>query len=160
MSNLGPDDLNSPRTTVNPAGSQPRMLEAAPNRTGYWIAGAVAVVAIVAVVFLVVSHNNSNQATDPNATQAAVNNAYQQGQTQAQIDASNQVAAANQAAANQAAIAQTAQSQAAATQAALAQSTDAANRAAARAERAAERNGDQSKTAQVTQSPSDDSSPH
>ena len=130
-------------------------MRTAPSRAGYWIAGVVAVVAIIAVAFMVLSRNNPS--ADANATQAAVNNAYQQGQTQAQIDAANQVTAAQQTAAAQTAAAQAAQtqaaqSQAAASQAAVAQSADDANRAAMRAQRAADR-------AQGAPPPSGDTSP-
>jgi hypothetical protein len=159
MSNLGPNDRSSVTDTVHPDGSETRTVRAAPSRTGYWIAGAVAVVAIIAVAFMVVSHNQASQTADPNANQAALTNAYQQGQAQAQVQDSNQVAAAqaavNQAAQNQATQAQAMQNQAAATQAALAQSTDAANRATARAQRAADRVADQT----PPPPPSTDSSP-
>jgi hypothetical protein len=144
MSNLTPDDEATVQTTVNPDGTTTRVVRSAPSRAGYWIAGVVAVVAIIAVAFMVVSRNN--QSADPNATQAAVDNAYQQGQTQAQIDAAGQLTAAQQSAAAQTAAAQTAQAQAAqsqaAAQASAAQSADAANRAAMRAQHAADRSAD------------------
>ncbi|HEY3811761.1 MAG TPA: hypothetical protein VGL66_00925 [Caulobacteraceae bacterium] len=140
MSNLVSDDEATVQTTVNPDGTTTRVVHAAPSRAGYWIAGLVAVVAIIAVAYMVVSRNN--QTADANATQAAVSNAYQQGQTQGQIDAASQLTAAQQAAAAQTAQAQAAQSQAAAAQASIAQSADAANRAAARAQRAADRSAD------------------
>ena len=138
MSNIDSDKDTTVQTTYNPDGSTTRTVATAPSRTGYWVAALVAVVAVIAVAFMVFSQNNKS--VDANAAQAAVDNAYQQGQTQAQIDAAGQVAAAQQSAATQAATAQAqAQVQAQATQAALAQSADAANRAAARAQRAADR---------------------
>lgn len=141
MSTLGPDNETTVQTTLNPDGTTTRVVRAAPSRAGYWIAGVVAVVAIIAVAFMVMSRNPSS--TDANNAQAAVDNAYQQGQTQGQIDAASQLAA-QQSAAQQTAAAQTAQAQAAQSQAqaAAAQSADAANRAAERAQRAADRSAD------------------
>jgi hypothetical protein len=157
MSNLDPDADSTVQTTLHPDGTQTRIVRASPSRAGYWIAGVVAVIAIIGVTFMVVSRNHADQASaaDTNANQTAVSTAYQQGQTQAQIDAANQVAAANQTAANQAAAAQAAQNQAATTQAALAASTDAANRAALRAQRATDRT-EQSQTVPVNPPPSGD----
>ena len=157
MSNLDADGRPVVETTTYADGSQTRTVRAGGSQTGYWVAGAVAIVAILAVAFMVWNNNQAAQTVAATPDPAAVSTAYQQGQAQGQADTIAQTAA--QQAAAQAALQNAANQSAINNQAAVqsAAATDAANRAAARAQRAADQAAAQAQA--PSSNPPADSSP-
>ena len=119
MSNFDSDGRPVVETVRYPSGTEVSSAPVRQSRTGYWVAGLVAVVAIIAVAVMVVNHNNTQAALNANATQSdAASAAFQQGAAQATVNdatiaAQNAAAQASVAASNATAAANTALSQAA-----------------------------------------------